>query len=160
MGNIMIVDDDKLILDLLERFLENMNVNNIDTFSSAEVALSKVRTTKYDVIISDYRMPDMDGVTFLKKCRSIQPSATRIMLSAICDKTTLYGAINEAHASRYIEKPCHADAFRSIVSGVLSEREAPVQDDIKELIGIIRGLETIIDDQAKMIEELKFNTPK
>lgn len=158
MNSIMIVDDDKDMLDLLRRFLVGMGIHKIETFTSAEAALSRANTTIYDMIISDYRMPEMDGITFLKKFRHIQPRATRIIVSAICDKSTLYGAINEAQACRYIEKPCHADAFRAIVSEIMNERGIQVNDDISELLDVIRGLESIIDDQAKMIDELKIKT--
>ena len=67
-----------------------------DFFSSPQEALEKARSTAYDLVLSDYRMPLMNGVQFLKSFREIQPETARLILSGYADLNGLIGAINEA----------------------------------------------------------------
>lgn len=128
----------------------------IDAFTSATSALEKSLQVDYDIVISDYMMPEMDGITFLKKFIKSQPRTSRIMLSSYCTKESLYGAVNEAQILRYIEKPCNEHALRAIISQVLKERahHQPVSR-ASEMLGIIQNQEHMIENQAKEIERLK-----
>ncbi len=123
MPRIMIVDDDVNQLKSLSRAFRSFPDYIITTFDNATDALVDARTNDYDIIISDLRMPMIDGVTFLSQIKDKQPFAGRIILSGFCDKEALYGAINVAHADRYLEKPCSAQALVKVMEEVLSERK-------------------------------------
>jgi PAS domain S-box-containing protein len=70
MYRVLYVDDDPALLEIGKLFLERDGEFSVDTLISAPAALSLIPTTTYDAIISDYQMPDMDGIVFLKKVRS------------------------------------------------------------------------------------------
>jgi len=113
MSKIMIVDDDDSILKALRRLLSVTPCRvgeahiklKVDCFNSPQEALEKARHTAYDLVLSDYRMPIMNGVQFLKALREIQPEAARLILSGYADLNGLIAAINEAGISRFISKP-------------------------------------------------------
>ena len=113
MTRILIVDDDEAILKALRRLLQLTPCTICDVsqklladfFSSPQEALDKARSTAYDLALSDYRMPLMNGVRFLKAFREIQPDAARLILSGYADLNGLIGAINEAGITRFISKP-------------------------------------------------------
>ncbi len=153
---ILLVDDDRTCLRMLKKMLGSIPNCEIDAFTSASSALEKSLQVDYDIVISDYMMPEMDGITFLKKFIKSQPRTSRIMLSSYCTKESLYGAVNEAQILRYIEKPCNEHALRAIISQVLKERvhHQPVSR-ASEMLGIIQNQEHMIENQAKEIERLK-----
>ncbi|MBL0028410.1 MAG: response regulator [Rhodanobacteraceae bacterium] len=155
MARIMIVDDDKLSLKGLQRILAGVDGYEIHAYAAAEEALAAARNIGYDLIIADYLMPHMDGITFLKKLKQLQPDSARIVLSGRCDRQSLYGAINEANALRYIEKPCDAAALRTIVCEVLDDRARRTPPAVQELLGVIRDMETVIQEQAREIVRLQ-----
>lgn len=123
MPQIMLVDDDVNYLKSLVRIFRGNSDYKIVAFDNATDALADARQNDYDVIISDLRMPVVDGVTFLSQIKDKQPTAARIILSGFCDKEALYGAINVAHADRYLEKPCSPETLKKVVSEVLVEQK-------------------------------------
>ncbi|HUH78972.1 MAG TPA: PAS domain S-box protein [Methanoregula sp.] len=68
--SVLYVDDEESLLDITRRFLERPGDMLVDTAVSAEIALGMLGTTAYDAIVSDYQMPGMDGITFLRKVRA------------------------------------------------------------------------------------------
>jgi len=130
MNRILIVDDDESILKALRRLLsltpctvgEETYKLTVDCFSSPQDALDKARHTAYDLVLSDYRMPGMNGVKFLKAFREIQPDAARLILSGYADLNGLISAINEAGISRFISKPWNDYELVSTLGQVLALR--------------------------------------
>ena len=90
MSRILIVDDEESILKSLRRLLsltpctagEVTYKLTVDICSSPKEALEKARHTAYDLVLSDFRMPAMNGVQFLKALREIQPDAARLILAS------------------------------------------------------------------------------
>ncbi len=156
---ILLVDDDRTCLRMLKKIFAPMQDCEIDAFTSANIALEKATQEKYDIVISDYMMPEMDGITFLKQYMKSQPRTSRIILSSYCTKESLYGAVNEAQVLRYIEKPCDEHALRSIIGQVMKERAhtQPAVSRASEMLSMIQNQEQIIAHQAREIDRLKYS---
>lgn len=112
MRHILLVDDEEDVLNAVRRQLGASECCSVleepielETSSSPEAALQLARQQKFDVVIADYRMPEMDGIAFLKAFRKIQQDAERILLSGQADVAMLIQAMNEAHIYRFIAKP-------------------------------------------------------
>ena len=70
MYSVLYVDDEDILLGLCRFYLERIGDFTLDTASSAPEALEKIKNTPYDAIVSDYQMPGMNGIMFLKEVRS------------------------------------------------------------------------------------------
>jgi len=128
MYRILIVDDEPNILSSLTRVLGKVDDWEIETYDSAAEALKRAQTTSFELIISDYKMPEMDGVTFLHEIRKVQPEAMRLILSGFTDLEALLGAINEAEIFRYICKPWDNHDLIARIKHALIHREVLVEN--------------------------------
>jgi DNA-binding NtrC family response regulator len=104
-GRMLIIDDDDVLLVALPWPIKRrMPSVDIDTADTPEEALAHVYSRDYDVILSDIRMPRMDGVTLLRKLRAIQPE-TPVILCTACGQDELRREANAAGAFAFITKP-------------------------------------------------------
>ena len=101
--SILYVDDDPGLLEIGRIFLERSGQFTIETITSAPAALDLIRTREFDAIISDYMMPDMDGIAFLKKVRGAGNSIPFIILTGRGCEEVAIQALNEG-ATYYIQK--------------------------------------------------------
>lgn len=100
---VLIVDDDPLFLELSKTFLEVFHDINSDTVESAGEALEKLEQDSYDVVVADYDMPFMDGITFLRIIRNKKIDIPFILFTGIEEKEIMHLAIeNGAHS--FIQK--------------------------------------------------------
>lgn len=115
-ATILIVDDEEMVTAALRSFLQLETEYRIVTFTSPQEALKKVGDSEFiDVVIADFLMPDMDGITFLKNVRDQRPETTRILLTGYADKENAIRAINEAGLYYYLEKPWNNDHLRVVI---------------------------------------------
>lgn len=96
---------------------------NVHTATSPTQALERAAQVGFDVVISDYLMPEMDGLHFLEAFRKIQPDAARILFSGHADKEVLVRAINGSEIFGYLGKPWREYELKSIVSQAVAYRE-------------------------------------
>jgi len=136
MSRILIVDDEEGILKSLRRLLsmtpcvagDKVYKLTVDIFSTPADALERARYTAYDLVLSDYRMPGMDGVQFLKAFRELQPDAARLILSGYADLNGLIGAINEAGISRFLSKPWNDYELVAAIGQALALRDLTLEN--------------------------------
>jgi len=102
---IVIVDDEEMVLTSLSSFLNLETEYSVKTFTSALAALEFVQNNEIDLVISDYLMPEMDGISFLARVRELKPHVPRIILTGYADKENAIKAINDVGLFQYIEKP-------------------------------------------------------
>jgi putative nucleotidyltransferase with HDIG domain len=112
---VVVVDDDDLILKALSRILETAGFET-RCFLRPEEALTSLEAFDPVVIISDYMMPSMDGVAFLKQARTRSPNAVRILCTAAEDFRVALQAVNSGEVFRIISKPWHQAELLSTVS--------------------------------------------
>ena len=102
---IIVVDDEEIVLASINSFLGLETEYKVITFTSAVEALDYIKANDFDLVISDYLMPEMDGISFLANVREIRPEVPRIILTGYADKENAIKAINEVGLFQYIEKP-------------------------------------------------------
>ncbi|HLA74515.1 MAG TPA: response regulator [Gammaproteobacteria bacterium] len=156
MTRIMLVDDDENVLSSLRRTLTSANYQ-IEIFNSPADALSRGQTTEFSLVISDYRMPGMDGVFFLTTLRRTQPDAIRIILSAYTDLGALLGAINGAEIFRFITKPWNDYDLKTVVTHALAHRTVLLEN--RRLADMVRAQQEEIYLQQQAIKDLETKYP-
>lgn len=121
MQRILLVDDETPVLRALQRALRlGIAAIEIESFEDPLLALARARDVRFGLVISDYRMPRMDGVAFLRSFRKIQPACSRMILSAQADFGALVLAINSARILRYIQKPWDNDELVAFATSALA----------------------------------------
>ena len=154
MNRVLIVDDEESILHALRRLLL-LSASDIraDLFSDPRLALEKARHTAYDLVLSDYRMPGMDGVQFLKAFRQLQPDAARLILSGYADLEGLIGAINQAAISRFVTKPWDDGELIAVIREALTQREQALETQrLADEVRVAAGALTAEELERRILE--------
>jgi EAL domain-containing protein (putative c-di-GMP-specific phosphodiesterase class I)/CheY-like chemotaxis protein len=115
-ARILVVDDSRAVTLVLARTLDAHHVTHSE--DPAE-ALERGRNAFFDVVISDYEMPGLNGLEFLRAFRDLQPGCPRILLSGHLDMPTILEAVNEGLVTQVLVKPTDADALRAAVEDAL-----------------------------------------
>jgi sigma-B regulation protein RsbU (phosphoserine phosphatase) len=111
---VLFVDDDPRILNSLRRFLRKEEYQSYFVVGGAE-ALEMMRAKDISVIVSDLRMPEMDGLTLLAEVRNEFPETVRMILSATRDVEQTIDSINNGEVFRFIPKPMDPEPFKKII---------------------------------------------
>lgn len=119
---IILVDDEDMVLTSLSSLLHLETEYDVHTFTSANEALEFADKNDVDLVVSDYLMPEMDGITFLGQMRNIKPDVPRIILTGYADKENAIKAINEVGLFQYIEKPWENDDLLIIIRNGLEKK--------------------------------------
>ncbi len=105
MTTVYIVDDDPLVTDSLGAALRLETPYDVRVFGSAREALAAVPAAPPDLVITDFKMPGMDGLALLHEIRRLSPDAVLMLLTGYADKESAIDAINEVGIYQYVEKP-------------------------------------------------------
>lgn len=165
MNRIMIVDDEESILKALQRLLRHAPCAygnktfplEICAFNKPAEAVEYARHQPFDLFISDYRMPGMDGIEFLKAVKGIQPDAARLILSGYADLNALLRAVNEVGIERFIGKPWNDYELTSAIAQALAHRELLLEN--RELANLVRMEMGDINPQQLEAERLEAIEP-
>lgn len=120
-ATLLLVDDEANILSALRRLLRPAGYRILTAESGAE-GLEMVSAEPIDLVISDMRMPGMDGAAFLTRVREIAPDTLRILLTGYADIEATVAAINEGEIYRYVAKPWNDQELRLMVADALAMR--------------------------------------
>ncbi len=146
---ILVVDDENDNLQLFVRTLRK-NYNVISADNGAE-GLEILRNEDVNMIISDHKMPGMDGTEFLKHSIELNPDAIRILVTAFADSEILVGAINEGKIYRYLKKPWTPPELLNTVEACFEVYQLNIDNqklarDLKELfLGTIAAIMEALD---------------
>ena len=146
---ILIVDDEEDNLALMYRTLRSKY--QITKAHNAIEALDVLKTEQFDCILSDHKMPLMDGVEFLKRVNELYPKTVRLLVTAYSDVKILIDAINYAKIYRYIKKPYSPDELLMIVEAALETYQLKIDNenlitDLKELFsGTVKAIIEALD---------------
>jgi signal transduction histidine kinase len=129
-AQILVVDDEPRALELVVRTLRKMG--KVATASSADEAMTRIAGERFDLVISDQRMPGMTGVDLLSEIAQRNERCGRILLTGYADLDATVQAINRGRVHAYLHKPCSPDELKVVVSGVL-ERVQLAQENARLL---------------------------
>jgi DNA-binding NtrC family response regulator len=130
---VVVVDDEEMVASAVRSFLELETSYRVLAFTHPGEALRQVEAEEVHVVVADFMMPEMDGITLLKRVRELRPETTRILLTGYADKENAIRAINEAGLYYYLEKPWDNDRLKLVVrngverSALFNELEARVE---------------------------------
>jgi CheY-like chemotaxis protein len=143
---VLCVDDEQRVLDALRRHLRERF--EVLTATGGAQALQIMGQHKdLAVIVSDMRMPEMDGATLLRHTRAVRPSAVRILLTGQADMAAAIKAINEGQIFRFLTKPCAPEQFLSVMDEAIRQHELIVAERVllqRTLVGAIKALTDIM----------------
>jgi DNA-binding NtrC family response regulator len=112
---VVLVDDEEMVVTALHSFLQLETPYNILTYTSPREALEAVEEQEVHVVVADYMMPELDGITLLTRVREARPQASRILLTGYADKANAIRGINEAGLFQYLEKPWDNDHLKLVI---------------------------------------------
>ncbi|MGE4259504.1 response regulator [Shewanella sp.] len=117
---VLCVDDEPNVLAAMERNL--FDEFDVEVANSGEAGLQAIHQgERFAVIISDMRMPNMDGATFLSKAREVSPDSVRILLTGQADVESSIAAINKGAIFRYLCKPCSKEALVASINDAVRQ---------------------------------------
>ncbi len=152
---ILFVDDEERILSGFRRsFYDKKDEWEMEFSNSGEEALNALSKRKYDVIISDMRMPHMDGAELLQKVQNLYPDVIRIILSGQTEQELAMRTVHVAH--QFLSKPCDSKYLAQIIERTLSIQDTLQNQSIKDIVGEIGQLPSL----PKAYQELINNISK
>lgn len=119
---IMMVDDEANVLSAYRRSIGR--TFELSTFERGADALAELNNnTTYPVIVTDMRMPEMDGLQFVNEARKLTKQSVFVMLTGNADQQTAIDAINKGEVFRFLNKPCDGDLLTSTINTCLRQYE-------------------------------------
>ncbi len=161
-GKIVVVDDETIITSAFKTLLKVEGFNDGHFFNSPAEALEFLKDNKPDIVVSDFLMPDMNGLEFLTEVNKLYPEVSKILLTGYADKENAIRAINEVGLYRYIEKPWdNNDLILNIRNGIersylLSELRHTISElEIakKELEKYSHSLEELVEERTADLKQ-------
>ncbi|HEX5162034.1 MAG TPA: HD domain-containing phosphohydrolase [Steroidobacteraceae bacterium] len=117
---VLFVDDEPNVLDGIRRQLRNRV--DLETATSASAGLDIIRQQgPFAVVVSDMRMPEMDGARFLAKVNEISPQTVRMVLSGHADLESTIAAVNEGRVFRFLLKPCNSETLFGVIKNGIEQ---------------------------------------
>jgi HD-like signal output (HDOD) protein/ActR/RegA family two-component response regulator len=155
---IIFVDDEPMVLKGLQRTLRKMRGEWEMTFtSSSKEALDILGTGSFDVIVSDLRMPEMDGMQLLAEVKSKHPQVVRIILSGQVEQESTFKSVQVAHQS--LSKPCDADILKHTLNKLFGLRNLLEDESIKRIVSQTETLPSLPEVYTDVISELQSADP-
>ncbi len=146
MEKILIVDDERNILEAFQRQLRKHY--QIEVAEGGEAGLEVIADRgPFAVVVSDYRMPGMDGTRFLTKVKVRSPESIRMMLSGQADLPAIVEAVNQGEIFRFLTKPCPPEIFhQSLEAGLTQYRLIRAEKELLEqtLTGSLQALSDVL----------------
>ncbi len=149
MKRILFVDDEPKVLDGLRRMLRSMRRTWAMEFAEGGVAaLDVLSKTHVDVVVTDMRMPGMDGSELLQQVMCNYPGTVRIILSGQCDRATVLKTVCLAH--QFLTKPTDSEALKAMVGRACRLQDQLADNWHREMVSCVKA----VPSQPSLYEEL------
>lgn len=129
-SRILVVDDEKSMREFLEIMLTQEGYR-VTLAENGKEACSALDLDAFDLVITDIRMKDVDGIAVLKKSRAVSPGTRVVLISAFATAETAVEAMKEG-AYDYVPKPFKVNEFKEVVREALSSKEKPVEEESRD----------------------------
>jgi len=150
---ILFVDDEPRVLEGLQRTLRGMRQEwEMHFAGSGQEALEYLSKEPADVIVSDMRMPGMDGAQLLIEVKKRHPQIARIVLSGHSEEEAILKSVRPAH--QYLAKPCDAETLKSVVMSACALRGLLAEESIKRIVSSMDSIPSLPSLYAEITEEL------
>lgn len=151
---ILFVDDDTNVLQGLQRMLRGKRGEWDMVFAdSAHAALVLLDQSNFQIVVSDFRMPGMDGGEFLRIVAKKHPELIRIILSGQTDRNLLLQSVDLAH--QFIAKPCDAELLKTAIESACGIRDILKNESLRKLVTRIEELPTLPVAYLQLLEEMR-----
>jgi len=151
----MIVDDEPAVVESISALLDLETPHQVIPATSPLRAVQLAKVNPLDLVISDFLMPEMDGIHLLLEVRRLYPDSTLVLLTGYADKVNAIRAINEVGIFHYMEKPWDNDDLLTIVRTGLDKRLQlhRLHERTRELEARIRQLQERNDELERRLKE-------
>ncbi len=150
---ILVVDDEVVIARLLTSVLKGEGYE-AEYRTNGETALEELRRTDYDLLVTDLRMPGMDGMRLIQEARDVNPDVDAVVVTAYSSADTAISALRQGVAD-YISKPFSVEDFRSVISKALKARKKRLKRD-REVEDLSAQVESASQDVGRHLGDLEF----
>jgi putative nucleotidyltransferase with HDIG domain len=153
MRKILFVDDDQLTLQMLRKMLSGMRSEwDMNFTDNGPEAIRMLAAADMDVIVTDMRMPEMDGTELLTQIREQYPEMVRIVLSAFSDHKAIMRTVRLAH--QYISKPCDAETLKATIDRAFALKTMLKDEKLRRLISRMEDFPGLPATYARITELL------
>jgi signal transduction histidine kinase/DNA-binding NarL/FixJ family response regulator len=142
-ARVLLVDDEHIVTSSIESYLMLETSHEVMSYNNPSEALNALEHIRPDVVVSDFNMPELTGIEFLKRVKDRFPTVETILLTGYADKENAIAAINEVGIYRYLEKPWDNAHLHSTIEQALERQR------------LIRGLENSLKKVNKLNETLR-----
>lgn len=157
---ILLIDDEPHVLSSLQRLLrQHPPVPDkpfvVETFGSPLKAIEAAQERTVDVVVCDYRMPELDGIETLRRLKEVQPHTGRILLSGSREFDTVVDAVNVAQVGRIVIKPWSDVELVAAIRDAIETRRLRLENaELADHLRMQRGLLSKQDAELRRIENL------
>ena len=151
-GKIVVVDDDSIVTSAFKTLFKVEGYSDVHLFNSPKEALEFLKQETPDLIMSDFLMPDMNGLEFLTEAKKLHTEVSMILLTGYADKENAIKAINEIGLYKYIEKPWdNDDLLFNIRNGI---ERSHLLNDLREKISELEIAKKQLEEYSSNLESL------
>lgn len=155
---VMFIDDEPNVLSGLRRILRPMRKEWEMRFEDGgQAALDSLSDTPCDVVVSDMKMPGMDGAELLSAVKERYPASIRIALSGETDSHMIYRCVQHAH--QYLAKPCDPDALVGAVKRAFTLRALMNDEALEKVVAELSTLPSLPEAYSRIMQELQSEDP-
>jgi len=154
MKKILFVDDEVKILQGIKRMLYPLR-NEWEMYfaDNGAEALQIMGKNSIDIIISDLRMPQMDGVQLWQRVSELYPETVRIVLSGYADKGMIMKVTSTAH--QYLTKPCDSEIIKNTISRIINLREVIFDKEVRKIVSLAKSIPVLPEVYNQIQQKLK-----
>jgi HD-like signal output (HDOD) protein len=155
---ILFVDDEPMVLTGLQRSLRPMRSEWEMVFATGgNEALAAIDQQAFDIVVTDMRMPGMDGAQLLEEVQKRSPQTLRMVFSGQSDRETVLRSVNPAH--QFISKPCEGEELKSRLIRAFALKDLLQNPGLRELVAKIDHLPSLPQVYRQLNEELRRPEP-